>query len=206
MSSMIVTPRASGAMCRDATGRARTIIDAFVDLTLEEHMVYEAVEAYISQTYDKASAKERNAVGFVMTVYRRRLASSFSALEHTLNDTLRALSDPREEWASRRLTLRNRRARRIAYSLDELDMLLNAPELLPAGTDASPLDPREYRYSQPGMHVPQRVTTSRQLYEDHPRSLELCSPGGALLPKVSVAAKAEPGTRLRACWSARDTG
>lgn len=44
----------------------------------------------------------------------------------------------------------------------------------------------------------QRVTTSCQLFEDHPRSFELWSPGGALFPKVSVAAKAEPGTRLRA--------
>jgi hypothetical protein len=57
------------------------------------------------------------------------------------------------------------------------------------------------------MRVPQRVTTSRQLYEDHPRSLELWSPGGALFPKVSVAAKAEPRTRLRAVLErTRDTG
>jgi hypothetical protein len=50
--------------------------------------IYEAVENYISTTYNQASAKEKNAVGFVMTIYRRRLASSFHALRHTLEDRL----------------------------------------------------------------------------------------------------------------------
>jgi len=37
------------------------------------------------------SAKEKNAVGFVMTIYRRRLSSSFYALRHTLEDWLAAM-------------------------------------------------------------------------------------------------------------------
>jgi hypothetical protein len=53
--------------------------------------IYEAVENYISTTYNQASAKEKNAVGFVMTIYRRRLASSFHALRHTLEDRLAAM-------------------------------------------------------------------------------------------------------------------
>jgi SNF2 family DNA or RNA helicase len=57
-----------------------------------ERDVYEAVEDYISTTYNRASAKERNAVGFVMTIYRRRVTSCFAALAHTLSRRLEGLS------------------------------------------------------------------------------------------------------------------
>lgn len=62
----------------------RHVVDEFVDLSPAERQVYEDVEDYISSTWDRASVKERNAVGFVMTIYRRRLASSFAALANTL--------------------------------------------------------------------------------------------------------------------------
>ena len=52
----------------------------------------DAVEDYISTTYNKATAQERNAIGFVMTVYRRRLASSFFALKRTLEPALTTTS------------------------------------------------------------------------------------------------------------------
>ncbi len=69
----------------------REVEDRFVRLSTEEARIYEAVENYISTTYNQASAKEKNAVGFVMTIYRRRLASSFHALCHTLEDRLAAM-------------------------------------------------------------------------------------------------------------------
>jgi hypothetical protein len=50
--------------------------------------VYDAVEDYISTTYNNAAQDQRPAVGFVMTIYRRRLASSFHALRQTLNKRL----------------------------------------------------------------------------------------------------------------------
>jgi SNF2 family DNA or RNA helicase len=62
----------------------RDVRDEFIELTPDERAVYEAVEHYIASTYDTASDAERSAVGFVMTVYRRRLASSFAALAATL--------------------------------------------------------------------------------------------------------------------------
>ncbi|MEI6972927.1 MAG: helicase-related protein, partial [bacterium] len=71
---------------------SREVEDRFVPLSPEEASIYEAVENYISTTYNQASAKEKNAVGFVMTIYRRRLASSFHALRHTLEDHLNAMS------------------------------------------------------------------------------------------------------------------
>ena len=69
----------------------RIVGDEFINLTDDERGIYEAVEDYISTTYNQASAKEKNAVGFVMTIYRRRLASSFAALANTLADRLEAM-------------------------------------------------------------------------------------------------------------------
>ncbi|NDY57383.1 DEAD/DEAH box helicase family protein [Desulfovibrio sulfodismutans] len=69
----------------------RQVEDRFVELTPPERQAYEAVENYISSTYNNAEAGRKNAVGFVMTIYRRRLASSFHALDHTLESRLARL-------------------------------------------------------------------------------------------------------------------
>ena len=71
----------------------RDVQDRFIDMTAAETALYEAVDEYISSTYNKAATNVRNAVGFVMTVYRRRLASSFHALAETLRKRLDALAD-----------------------------------------------------------------------------------------------------------------
>ena len=70
----------------------RSVDDRFVDMTTGERALYEAVEEYIASTYNQASAAERTAVGFVMTIYRRRLASSFHALRTTLRKHLDAIA------------------------------------------------------------------------------------------------------------------
>ncbi len=62
----------------------RDVDDRFVQMSADERELYEAVEEYIATTYNQASEEERRAVGFVMTIYRRRLASSFRALRRTL--------------------------------------------------------------------------------------------------------------------------
>ena len=62
----------------------RRVEDRLLELSADERALYDAVEEYIASTYNQASATERTAVGFVMTIYRRRLASSFSALRQTL--------------------------------------------------------------------------------------------------------------------------
>ena len=62
----------------------RRVEDRFLEMAADERAIYEAVEEYIATTYSRASGKERTAVGFVMTVYRRRIASSFVALRETL--------------------------------------------------------------------------------------------------------------------------
>ena len=55
----------------------RQVEDKFIPLSPEEGDLYQQVETYISETYNAAAPDARNAVGFVMTIYRRRLASSF---------------------------------------------------------------------------------------------------------------------------------
>ena len=70
----------------------RRVEDRVLEMTADERALYDAVEAYIASTYNQASATERTAVGFVMTIYRRRLASSFSALRQTLQRHLDAMA------------------------------------------------------------------------------------------------------------------
>ena len=62
----------------------REVDDRFVEMSADERALYEAVEDYIATTYNQASEADRRSVGFVMTIYRRRLASSFRALRITL--------------------------------------------------------------------------------------------------------------------------
>jgi hypothetical protein len=62
--------------------------DVVVPMNPAERELYDAVEEYISTTYNNAAQDKRSAVGFVMTIYRRRLASSFHALKQTLNKRL----------------------------------------------------------------------------------------------------------------------
>ena len=69
----------------------RHVEDRFLEMTDTERALYDAVNAYITSTYMKASSAERPAIGFVMTIYRRRLASSFQALHATLERRLDAI-------------------------------------------------------------------------------------------------------------------
>ncbi len=69
----------------------RRVEDRFIDMTAAERELYEAVEDYISGACKRAAAARRSAVGFVMTIYRRRLASSFRALRATLENHLDVL-------------------------------------------------------------------------------------------------------------------
>ena len=79
----------------------RSVDDRFIDMTPEERALYGAVEEYIASTWNQAGAAERTAVGFVMTIYRRRLASSFHALRATLRKHLDAIAvDDRDGLAS----------------------------------------------------------------------------------------------------------
>jgi SNF2 family DNA or RNA helicase len=75
----------------------REVRDIPVEMTPAESALYAQVEDYISETYSKAASDKRTAIGFVMTVYRRRLASSFEALKRTLNARLEKLGLSEED-------------------------------------------------------------------------------------------------------------
>ena len=62
--------------------------EVVVDMSPAESKLYSDVEDFISDSFVAAPPEKRSAVGFVMTVYRRRLASSFEALKRTLTGRL----------------------------------------------------------------------------------------------------------------------
>lgn len=75
---------------------SRNVQDEFVDLRPhDEAKVYREVEQYIVETYNKAASSERNAIGFIMTIYQRRLGSSFYALKETLRKRRAKVFDPK---------------------------------------------------------------------------------------------------------------
>ena len=127
----------------------RKVNDEFVELTPGEREVYEAVESYISETYQKAAVTERNAVGFVMTIYRRRLASSFASLSATLRRRLDGITElteddlPEEELEEELLDQEEAADRasqgRTSEEADEIRQLLNMVKALPADTKAKEL-------------------------------------------------------------------
>ncbi len=75
----------------------REVKDIPVEMSAAESALYAQVEDYISETYAKAAEEKRTAVGFVMTVYRRRLASSFEALKRTLRGRLERMGLSEED-------------------------------------------------------------------------------------------------------------
>ena len=70
----------------------REVTDLPITMSTQERALYEAVEDYISTTYQAASPDKKTAVGFIMTVYRRRMASCFFALRKTLENRLARIS------------------------------------------------------------------------------------------------------------------
>ncbi|MCB1175335.1 MAG: DEAD/DEAH box helicase family protein [Leptospiraceae bacterium] len=66
----------------------RKVHDIAIEMPAKERMLYEMVESYISEVYNKAPDSIRSSVGFVMTIYRKRLASSYLALYRTLEKRL----------------------------------------------------------------------------------------------------------------------
>ena len=77
----------------------RMVEDRFVEMSGAERRVYIDVENYISSTYalvaaNNASPDKRTAIGFVMTIYRKRLSSSFYALYQTLSNRKCCLDSP----------------------------------------------------------------------------------------------------------------
>ena len=69
----------------------RDVDDVFVRMSPGEWAAYEEVEDYISKIWNTYMGNNRQAVGFALTIYRKRLASSFAALKNTLENHLKRL-------------------------------------------------------------------------------------------------------------------
>ncbi|MFM8277587.1 MAG: DEAD/DEAH box helicase [Cyanobium sp.] len=78
----------------------RHVDDRFLESTPQERALYDAVEDFISSQYARASGQKKSAVGFVMTIYRRRLASSVAALVATLEKRMAGQLQQLEEDAA----------------------------------------------------------------------------------------------------------
>lgn len=72
----------------------RHVKDEFIPLQPNERRLYERIEEYIRRHYNAYMAEAGNhALGFIMTVYRRRLTSSFEAIKRSLRRRLSVLED-----------------------------------------------------------------------------------------------------------------
>jgi len=78
----------------------RHVDDRFLESTSQERALYDAVEDFISTQYAQATGQKKSAVGFVMTIYRRRLASSVAALVSTLEKRMAGQQQQLEEDAA----------------------------------------------------------------------------------------------------------
>jgi SNF2 family DNA or RNA helicase len=79
---------------------SRQVDDRFLESTPQERALYDAVEDFISSQYAQATGQKKAAVGFVMTIYRRRLASSVAALVATLEKRMAGQLQQLEEDAA----------------------------------------------------------------------------------------------------------
>lgn len=70
----------------------RHVNDRFVEMTTAERDIYERVETFIRNAYQNADDAQRNAIGFILTIYRKRLSSSFTALAKSLQGRLERAS------------------------------------------------------------------------------------------------------------------
>ena len=65
-------------------------------------------------------------------------------------------------------------------TMEDLDRVIQLPDLMPPGFEVQPLGRREYAVLKPGMRERVRVTTDPAYYEEHSESLELWSPGNPM--------------------------
>jgi hypothetical protein len=72
---------------------ARHVTDRFIRMNVTEAAPYRSIEDHIGSHYDRYRLRERanRALGIIMTIYRRRLTSSFHAAKRRLPKRLEAL-------------------------------------------------------------------------------------------------------------------
>jgi hypothetical protein len=80
-----------GLLARDIP--QREVFDYFIPLETEREVpLYRAVSDYVRHFYNLAQKENRKALGFLMTLYRRRLTSSLYAIRQSLQRRLEGIS------------------------------------------------------------------------------------------------------------------
>ncbi|NJP26801.1 MULTISPECIES: SNF2-related protein [unclassified Microbispora] len=84
--------QAAGIIGEDIIIPHRHVEDVFIPLADMERKLYKRIEEYIRRHYNAyKKEKAQQALGFIMTVYRRRLTSSFEAIKKSLRRRLDVL-------------------------------------------------------------------------------------------------------------------
>ncbi|GIW55581.1 MAG: hypothetical protein KatS3mg082_1985 [Nitrospiraceae bacterium] len=97
----------------------------WIEMKADEWELYQRIEEYIRDHYQKYEA-ERKGLGFIMTVYRRRLTSSFYAIQRSLERRLAFLKgETQAAWLT-------------DEDLDQEDLEEDVTELLPVGDEGEP--------------------------------------------------------------------
>jgi hypothetical protein len=128
-----------------ATIPDREVDDEFLEMTDEERAVYSRIRDYIKAHYNAAMSAggSRKGLGFIMTIYRRRLTSSFLAIRRSLQRRLDVLEgrltaqqlladddltlfddEPTLDWNATRASL-------LDGEIDELRSFIEAIDKLP---------------------------------------------------------------------------
>ena len=71
-------------------------------------------------------------------------------------------------------------------ALSDLRYVLDHPKLLPKGSEASPLDGKDYRFLDRGLPRAVRITVDRDFYEMHSDSVEFWTPGNPTFPDLNA--------------------
>lgn len=111
-----------------------------VHLTPEEISVYEAVSDYIHHYYNLAKGQKNNAIGFLMVLYQKMLASSSTALRSSLKNRvskLKAMSLPEKGLSAKakRLSDEDIEDLREKWEADDAQQLLDFVHLADADND-----------------------------------------------------------------------
>ena len=85
--------QAAGIIPSEVTIPTREVTDRFIPMTPQERDLYDRIEEYITRYYNAYKATGQQALGFIMTIYRRRLTSSFYAIRCSLERRLDALKN-----------------------------------------------------------------------------------------------------------------
>ncbi len=126
-----------GLLSRDVPQR-EVWDEAIVLESSREVPLYQAVSNYVRHFYNLAQKENRKALGFLMTLYRKRLTSSFYAIQQSLERRLQTLLDGQGS----------------SITNDDLSDLEDADDAVLEGLESylEPVDPKEIEHLQELLH------------------------------------------------------